>query len=80
MKSITLNADEIARLMQPTVGQGGFQGLLQYLQGQLNQQTGQIDLTDEDRGRICRYAYDYGNGGWENQLKSIFGNHLGEMN
>lgn len=79
MKTITLHPAEIARLMQPTVGQGGYQGLLQYLQGKLDQQTGRIDLTDEDRGKICRYAYDYGNGGWENQLKSIFGPHLGEM-
>lgn len=80
MKSVTLNVAEISRLMQPTVGQGGFQRLLQYLQGKLDQKTGQIDLTDEDRGKICRYAYDYGNGGWETQLKSIFGPHLREMN
>ncbi|MDV7271938.1 hypothetical protein RYZ20_13640 [Thioclava sp. A2] len=80
MKTVTLDAAEIARLMEPTVGQGGFQSLLQYLQGKLNQQTGRIDLTDEDRGKICRYAYDYGNGGWEYQLTSIFRNHLGEMN
>ena len=80
MITVTLDAAEMARLMQPPVGQGGFQGLLQYLQGKLDQQTGRIVLTDEDRGKICRYAYDYGNGGWENQLKLIFGNHLGEMN
>ena len=79
-KTITLDAAEIASLMQPVVGQGGFQSLLRHLQGKLDQQTGQIILTDADRGRICRHAYDYGNGGWENQLKSIFGNHLGEMN
>ena len=79
MKTITLHSNEIARLMQPTVGQGGYQGLLQYLQGKVDQQTGRIALSDEDRGKICRYAYDYGNGGWENQLKSIFGDHLGEM-
>jgi len=79
MKSITLSAAEIAELMHPIVGQGGFQGLLQHLQGKLNRQTGQIDLTDEDRGKICRYAFDYGNGGWEHQLKAIFGRHLGEM-
>lgn len=80
MKSIILSAAEMAELMQPTVGQGGFQGLLQHLQGKLDQNTGQMDLTDEDRGKICRYAFDYGNGGWENQLKAIFGHHLGEMN
>jgi hypothetical protein len=79
MKTITLNASEIGRLMQPAVGQGGFQSLLQHLQGKLNQQTGSISLSDEDRGKICRYAYDYGNGGWETQLKLIFGNHLPEM-
>lgn len=79
MKNITLSANEVALLMQPTVGQGGYQGLLQHLQAKLDQQTGQITLTDEDRGKICRYAFDYGNGGWENQLRSIFGPHLREI-
>ena len=79
MKSITLSGAEIDALMHPIAGQGGFQGLLRLLQSKLDQQTGIIELTDEDRGKICRYAYDYGNGGWENQLKTIFGDHLGEM-
>ena len=80
MKSVTLAAAEVARLTQPVVGNGGFQSLLRDLQKKLNQQTDQIVLTDADRGRICRHAYDYGNGNWENQLKSIFGKHLREMN
>lgn len=79
MIRITLQPDEIDLLMRPAVGQGGFQSLLRHLQGKLDQQTGQIELTDEDRGKICRHAYDYGNGGWENQLRAIFGHHLGEM-
>jgi hypothetical protein len=38
-----------------------------------------MNLSDEERGCICRYAFDYGNGGWENRLRQIFGRHLGEM-
>ncbi|MCV2881698.1 hypothetical protein [Actibacterium sp. XHP0104] len=79
MKTIMLSAAEMDLLMQPIVGQGGDQGLLQHLQDKLDKSNGRIELTDEDRGKICRHAFDYGNGGWENQLKAIFGRHLGEM-
>lgn len=79
MRRITLNNHEMTELMRPAAGQGGWQGLITYLQGKLNQATGEISLSDEDRGRICRYAFDYGDGGWEGQLQRIFGRHLGEM-
>ena len=79
MKRIVLDNDEIAELMRPIVGQGGWQGLLERLQALLDQATGEMNLSDEERGCICRHAFDYGNGGWENRLRQIFGRHLGEM-
>ena len=79
MKRIVLNNDEIAELMRPIVGQGGWQGLLERLQALLDHLRGEMNLSDEERGCICRYAFDYGNGGWENRLRLIFGRHLGEM-
>jgi len=34
-------------------------------------------LTDVDLERIPRYAFDYGNGGFEGRLRRIFERHLG---
>lgn len=79
MKKITLDKQEMSQLMRPIVGQGGWQSLLARLQALLDQNTGEITLSDEDRGCLCRYAFDYGNGGWESQLRQIFGKHLKEM-
>jgi hypothetical protein len=56
---------------------GGFQSLLCKLQDQLNNVTFEILVTDTDLERIHRYAFDYGNGGWENKLMAIFQRTLG---
>lgn len=77
MKQVVLNDAEKAELMRATAGQGGWQGLIEGLQAKLNQQTGEITLSDEDIERVRRYAFDYGNGGWEGQLRRIFQRHLG---
>lgn len=77
--NITLYEHEIESLFSPagTKGQGGFQGLLESLQSRTDRATGALSLTDGDLERISRYAFNYGNGGWENQLRSIFGRTLG---
>ena len=80
MKAVTLNEDEKNSLLQQdpaTESDGGFQKLLVTLQYLLNEETGTIELPDILLERIPRYAFDYGNGGWENRLKSIFGRTLG---
>jgi len=77
--TITLNAAEFEVLMRqdPTTKEdGGYQRLLITLQEKLYAGS-QLDLTNEDLERIPKYAFDYGNGGWENRLKSIFQRHLG---
>lgn len=56
---------------------GGWQSLLVKLQKQTNLRTGIIYLTPKDIERIHRYAFKYGNGGWEDRLTSIFGRTLG---
>lgn len=48
---------------------------LQYL---LDESSGRIELPDVLLERIPKYAFDYGNGGWENRLKTIFARSLGE--
>jgi hypothetical protein len=47
------------------------------LQERCDRATSEISLTARLRERIRRYAFSYGNGGWEIRLVSIFGRHLG---
>jgi hypothetical protein len=62
----------------PGTGQdGGFQGFLVSIQNRINRTTSEVELTASDLERIPRYAFDYGNGGWENRLVDIFGRVLG---
>jgi hypothetical protein len=77
---VILNAserDELNRQAAHTIDNGGYQRLLVTLGQRLNTSTLQISLSDQDLERIARYAFDYGNGGWENRLKGIFGRVLG---
>lgn len=77
---LTLNTGEIEVLFRQnphTRQDGGFQSFLVKLQKKTNKQTGSLSLSDSDLERIPRYAFDYGNGGWESRLKSIFEKHLG---
>jgi hypothetical protein len=77
MRTLTLNADEMTELMRDCSGQGGWQGLIESLQAKLHRSSGALTLSVEELERIPRYAFDYGNGGWEAQLKRIFERHLG---
>lgn len=77
---VRLTGDEIIELGRQdpqTKGHGGFQSLLVGLQNRLNGATGELHLSDEDLERIQRYAFVYGNGGWQNRLLQIFGRELG---
>ena len=77
---VTLNSAEIAELdiQDPaTERNGGYQSLLVRFQKALNRATGELYINDEDLLRIPKYAYDYGNGGWQNRLTQIFGRQLG---
>lgn len=77
---VTLNATEMKVLFRQdpaTRRNGGYQSLLVRLQGNINSATGELALTDSDLERIPRYAFDYGNGGWEGRLMAIFRRHLG---
>lgn len=77
---VTLNTEETEILFRQdpaTQRNGGYQGLLVRLQGNTNRTTGELLLSDSDLERIPRYAFDYGNGGWEGRLMGIFQRHLG---
>ena len=80
MKIVTLTSDEIEFLDRQSPGtrqDGGFQSLLVRLQENTNRMTGELALSDRDLERIARYAFDYGNGGWESRLVGAFGSTLG---
>ena len=81
MRMVTLNDEERNVLLQQDPGtesDGGFQKLMITLQYLLDEATGTIELPEVLLERIPRYAFDYGNGGWETRLKSIFGRTLGD--
>lgn len=65
---VRLNQDEVARLLRPVSGQGGFQNLLRRLQKKLDRQTGQIEISPNERERIRRWSSGYGAGGFQDQL------------
>lgn len=80
-KQVQLNASEIAALMEQDPskeGDGGWQSLLVKFQKKIDPNTGALTLDDAELERIPRFAFDYGKGGWETQLKRIFGRVLGD--
>jgi len=77
---VMLNAQEIELLFRQdpiTKGRGGFQDLLIRLQQKTDPNTEVLLLSADDLEQVPRYAFDYGNGGWEDRLKSIFERNLG---
>jgi len=68
---------ELDRQDPVTKSRGGWQSLLVGLQLRVLRSNGQLDLTATDLERISRYAFGYGNGGWESRLRRIFGRSLG---
>lgn len=75
-----LNQSELAVLFRQnprSAHRGGFQWFLVQLQRRASITTGRIFLVQRDLERIRRYAFGYGNGGWETRLTQIFGRILG---
>jgi hypothetical protein len=75
-----LNEEERAELFRqdPSAkNRGGFQNLMLRLQGHYRPGTQEIRVTGEDIDDIQRHAFDYEQGGWEEQLLKIFSRHLG---
>jgi hypothetical protein len=78
--TVTLTPQELGVLQRQhpsTKTQGGFQNLLVTLQQKVEQPTGAMTLSIADIERIRRYAFEYGNGGWEKRLLDIFERTLG---
>ena len=81
VKRVQLNPQELEQLFEQDPASrsaGGFQNFLVKLQEKTNRSTGELELTISDLERIARLAFDYRQGGWQNQLRRIFGRVLGE--
>jgi hypothetical protein len=77
---VILNDQEVEILFRQdpaTESDGGFQRLLVSFQTRMDRNTGALSLSSEDLERIPRYAFDYGQGGWEERLRNILERHLG---
>jgi hypothetical protein len=77
---VILTAAEIAELDKQdaaTAADGGYQSLLVSLQQRVDRASGKLTLMADDLRRIPMYAFDYGNGGWEDRLVAAFGRTLG---
>ena len=70
--------DELRKTPVDSARDGGFQNFLVQLQYRIDEDTGELDLDDEDLSKIRRYAFHYKNGGWQTRLKNIFSRTLGE--
>ena len=77
---VTLSTGEMEVLFRQdprTERRGGYQSFLVQLQRKTDRATGELRLSASDLERIPRYAFRYGNGGWEDRLRGIFERHLG---
>ena len=77
---LQLNESEyeiVCRQNPDTREDGGYQGLLVTLQNITDETTRIMTLPTHLIPRIRKYAFDYGNGGWEDRLTGIFSRHLG---
>jgi hypothetical protein len=77
---VVLTSGEINELMKQdpeTASDGGFQSLMVRLQKNVDDTSGDLELSKDDLRRIPMYAFDYKNGGWEDRLKRAFGRTLG---
>ncbi len=80
MRTVILQPIEIAELDKQdpsTEYDGGYQTLIVGMQRRIDRKTGELALTENDLEKIQRFAFDYGNVGWETTLIAAFGRTLG---
>ncbi len=79
MQWLMLDETESGLLFQSLVSGSvyGFQKFLQKIASQSDCEARIAKLTPRDLERLHRFAFDYGNGGWQSRLRAIFGRVLG---
>lgn len=66
---LRLTSDQMEFLERPVRGEGGYQSLLRRLKSNL--QGNQLTLSRSDCEKAVRYSEDYGQGGFQDRLRSI---------
>jgi hypothetical protein len=74
--TIQLGGDEIKILLAPIKGTGGWQSLWAALLKGFDKASGSIKLSPEVRAKIYHYYRSYGQGGWQDRVKRVFGREL----
>lgn len=64
---IQLTDRQVAKIMRPVKGKGGFQTLLRRIQKQVSGNI--LTASNEDIERLIHYSFDYGHGGFQEQAK-----------
>jgi hypothetical protein len=67
----------VCRQDPATRDDGGYQSLMVTLQDITDEASRRMVLPHHLIERLRRYAFNYGNGGWEDRITGIFGRHLG---
>lgn len=67
-RAIRLSPSELASLLRPIVGDGGFQTLLRKLQGQVDRASGILRVSSSDHEKMIRYKREYGLGGFQDRI------------
>jgi hypothetical protein len=78
-KTIKLSKQEFEELMRQDPGQrdkGGFQRFLVSLQYRVHRRTRRLELSEKDMDRILRHGRRPRRGGWQAQIRRIFGRHF----
>lgn len=65
---IQLSDRELARVLRPVKGKGGFQSLLRRIQKNVHGNV--LDASDADVEKLIRYSFEYGQGGFQEQAKT----------
>lgn len=68
---------ELLRQDPESAGGGGFQSYLVQLGYRVDDNSGELDLDNDDLKRIGKYVTEYGRGGYQNRILKIFGRTLG---
>ena len=68
---IQLNNNAIDWLRRSVRGSGGFQSLLRRMQTGLDHAAGEMEILESDMEKWIRYSVEYGQGGFQDRLKSI---------
>ena len=66
-----IKPEDIQNILKEQTGQGGFQNLLRKIKSQYSVQRNELWIDKEDIVRLCRYAKEYGQGGFQDRIQVL---------